>query len=113
MGREYVAAVIRRIESPGGTYMDLGYGVTLAHGRPEDGVHRTGMAMLLMDSPVHLNDEPDHPVRLVIALGASDAVTHQEMLADVASVLIDESSRERLLNSRSTKEIQEILRKRS
>ena len=49
--RGYVDAIKTSIASPGGTYIDLGGGVALAHARPESGVVSTSLSVLRVGKP--------------------------------------------------------------
>ncbi len=45
----YVEKILETIAAPGGTYMDLGFGITLAHAVP--GNHGARLACLVVDPP--------------------------------------------------------------
>jgi mannitol/fructose-specific phosphotransferase system IIA component (Ntr-type) len=93
---EYVQKILENIEAPGGTYMDLGFGVTLAHARPEAGVDATGLSLLVLDRPVDLADDPAHPAKLVFVLAATDTTAHQSTMAELAKLLVDKDARDAL-----------------
>lgn len=107
----YIDAIKASISGPGGTYIDLGAGIALAHARPEAGVHRTGLSLLKLDEPVLLADDPDHPIRLFIALAAQDASSHLEVMKELAGLLTDTTRRERLLRAASPADITSVLTK--
>lgn len=107
----YVDAVVTAIEAPRGTYMDLGFGITLAHSRPEDGVVETSVAFLLLEDPVDLAGDTKHPMHLVIALAAADQSTHRTTMATIAKILVDEDSRSQLLVASSSEQVLDIVRR--
>lgn len=109
----YVDSVIDRIGQPGGTYMDLGFGVTLAHSRPEAGVERTGVSLLMLGEPAELADDPRHPMKAVIFLAAADTSSHQRTMAQIAKLLINEDRRTRLLSSVSVEEVRNAINEKN
>jgi PTS system ascorbate-specific IIA component len=94
--RDYVDAMLTSIAG-GGTYIDLGYGIALAHARPESGVVRTGLAALWTHPAVLLNDEAAHPITLFVCLAAADSSEHLTAMAQLGSLLSDETARNDLL----------------
>ncbi|WP_169332015.1 PTS sugar transporter subunit IIA [Corynebacterium caspium] len=109
---EYIAAIKNSIKAPGGTYIDLGFGIALAHARPEAGVKSTGIAVLRLVEPVLLADDPAHPITVFIALAAQDSSTHLAVMQNLAQVLSDVPSRTQLLNATSAAEIMAALNKK-
>lgn len=108
--QRYVDTVVSTIKAPKGTYMDLGKGVTLAHSRPENGVHRTAVALLLLEDELDLADDPAHPVRLVIALSSQDTTTHQQTMATIAKLLVDADKRRSLLEATTYEDVLAVTR---
>ena len=106
----YVETVIAAIRAPGGTYMDLGFGFTLAHARPDKGVIRSALSLLVLKRPVLLNDDERHPMRAVIFLAAADDVSHQESLAAIAPLLMHREWRDSVFQATSSEEIFHITR---
>lgn len=101
----YVQAIKDSILAPGGTYIDLGFGIALAHARPEQGVLTTGIAVLRLVEPVLLADDPAHPISVFIGLAAQDSATHLGVMKQLARVLTDESARTALLGATTPEEI--------
>ncbi len=95
---DYVDAMEESIAA-GGTYIDLGYGIALAHTRPERGVVRTGLSALWVRPAVLLNDEEAHPIDLFFCLAAADATSHLETMATLATLLSDDDARAALLQA--------------
>ncbi|WP_103063595.1 PTS sugar transporter subunit IIA [Actinomyces qiguomingii] len=104
----YADSIIHNVRAPGGTYMDLGFGITLAHARPEAGALSTAISILVLDPGVNLNDDPDHPTRVIVMLAARDADQHRQTMAELAAVLIDEERRNRLLAAHSPTDVLEV-----
>jgi mannitol/fructose-specific phosphotransferase system IIA component (Ntr-type) len=94
--REYVDAMLTSIAG-GGTYIDLGYQIALAHARPESGVVRTGLSAMWVRPAVLLNDEAAHPITLFVCMAAADSTEHLAAMAQLGSLLSDDAARESLL----------------
>lgn len=107
----YVDAMIDSIAA-GGTYIDLGYGIALAHARPESGVNRTGLSALRVSPEVLLNDEEAHPIKLFICLAAADNQSHLKTLAELGRLLTNPAARERILAATNPAEFQAALTER-
>lgn len=105
----YVQQIIDIVSEPGGTYMDLGFGITLAHARPEAGVLRTAVALMLLAEPAQLAGSSDHPVRAVVVLAAQDSDSHQDVMAGIAALLIDEERRNNLLAATTHTEVRAVV----
>ncbi|MDK6260352.1 PTS sugar transporter subunit IIA [Corynebacterium frankenforstense] len=98
--RNYIDTVIASVESGKGLYMALGQGLMLAHCRPEDGALETGISLVVLDEPVPLGDSDDHPVNLIWGLCANDSHAHQQIMAELAKVLMQFEAREALSAAR-------------
>ncbi|WP_044088122.1 PTS sugar transporter subunit IIA [Bifidobacterium bombi] len=85
----YVDAIKKSIVSPGGTYIDLGGQVALAHARPEFGVNATSLSVLHVAKPFLLADDSNHPISTMFCLAAKDANTHIELMQGLAGLLTD------------------------
>ena len=108
INRGYVDAMIESIAN-GGTYIDLGYGIALAHARPEAGVLKTGLSALRVRPEVLLNDEDAHPISLFVCLAAADKNQHLETLAALGRLLSNPSARESLLAATNVTEAVAVL----
>lgn len=108
ISREYVDAMIDSIAN-GGTYIDLGFGIALAHARPEAGVLKTGLSALRVRPDVLLNDEEAHPILLFVCLAAADKEQHLETLAALGRLLSNPPAREALLAATNVTEAVTVL----
>ncbi|MDF2916189.1 MAG: hypothetical protein K0S70_406 [Microbacterium sp.] len=106
--RSYIDAMIESIAA-GGTYIDLGFGIALAHTRPEKGVVRTGLSALWVDPAVLLNDEEAHPITLFFCLAATDTESHLSTMSELARLLSDDRARAVLLSARTTADVRAAL----
>lgn len=104
----YVDAMIESIAA-GGTYIDLGFGVALAHARPESGAVRTGLSMLRLKDPAPLLDQPEHAVDLYFCLAAADAQAHTGAMGSLARLLSDTESRAALRAARTAADVTALI----
>lgn len=49
----------------------------MPHGRPEEGVKKTGFALVTLKKPLEFNHEDNDPVDILITMAAVDANTHR------------------------------------
>ncbi|MFF0747115.1 PTS sugar transporter subunit IIA [Streptomyces sp. NPDC004111] len=101
---DYVDAMVASI-ADGGTYINLGFGIALAHARPESGALRPALSMLRLAEPAPLLGLPEHAVDLYFCLAAPDPVTHTEAMASLARLLSDSTGREELRAARSAADV--------
>lgn len=87
-----------------GPYFILMPEVALIHGRPDQGVLGKQLAVTLLERPVEFS-EKGHPVRLMIALAATDSESHLETMKHIASILMKESLIKSILASKSEAEL--------
>ncbi|MCH3975214.1 MAG: PTS sugar transporter subunit IIA [Bifidobacterium tibiigranuli] len=105
---EYIEAMKASIAGPGGTYIDLGGGVALAHARPESGVNATALSVLHVETPFLLADSAEHPISTMFCLAATDANAHIELMQDLAALLTDDERRGALNTVTTADEIRSV-----
>ncbi len=65
----------------------------MPHGRPEEGVKKTGFALVTLKKPLEFNDEDNDPVDILITMAAVDANTHQESgIMQIVNLFEDEEN---------------------
>ena len=64
-----------------------------------------GLSLIRLVEPVEFGNEDNDPVRLVIALSATDSSSHIGALAELFEVIAEEENRVRLLQAASPEEI--------
>ncbi len=74
----YYQAILDAVEQHG-PYFVLAPGLALPHGRPEEGVKKTGFALVTLKKPLEFNHEDNDPVDILITLAAVDAHTHPDV----------------------------------
>jgi mannitol/fructose-specific phosphotransferase system IIA component (Ntr-type)/galactitol-specific phosphotransferase system IIB component len=72
-----------------GPYMVAWPGVALLHARPEDGVRRLCMSLVVLRQPVNFGHPENDPVFIAIALGAVDNRSHLRALLELHELLLD------------------------
>jgi PTS system ascorbate-specific IIA component len=76
------------------------------HGRPEEGVKKTGFALVTLKKPLIFNHEDNDPVDILITMAAVDATTHQEVgIMQIVNLFDDEANFDRLRACRSEQEV--------
>ena len=65
----------------------------MPHGRPEEGVKKTGFALVTLRKPLAFNHEDNDPVDILITMAAVDANTHQEVgIMQIVNLFDDEAN---------------------
>ena len=103
----YAEEIIRNTEEIGPYYI-LTEDIALIHGRPEQGDLKKQMAVTLVNKPVKFSQD-SYPVRILIALAATDANSHIDVMQVLASIFIDEKKIQNMANSKSVEEIYTFL----
>ena len=103
----YADEIIRSTKEIGPYYV-LTEDIALVHGRPEQGVLKKQLAVTVVREPIQFSED-SFPVRLLIALAATDADSHLDVMQVLASIFLDESKIRELVEAASTDEIYERL----
>ncbi len=91
----YIEAM-RQVLLEMGPYAVIAPGIVLLHARPADGVHRPCLALMTLATPVPFGHSQNDPVDLVVALGAVDKQAHIVALQELARLLMDQPTLERI-----------------
>lgn len=105
----YVDAMIHVVEEKG-PYIVITKHIALAHARPEHGVLEKGLSFTTLGHPVPFGSQQFDPVKLIIALAATDSESHLDVLSDLADVLSDEEITQKLFEAKDQQEFLEILK---
>ncbi|GEH95380.1 L-ascorbate-specific enzyme IIA component of PTS [Escherichia coli O145:H28] len=79
----YYQAILDGVEQFG-PYFVIAPGLAMPHGRPEEGVKKTGFSLVTLKKPLEFNHDDNDPVDILITMAAVDANTHQE--ADITAI---------------------------
>ena len=106
---EYVTAIIQQHHALGPYYV-LAPGLAMPHGRPEEGVKKTGFALVTLKTPLVFNHEDNDPVDILITMAAVDANTHQEVgIMQIVNLFDDEANFDRLRACRTAQEVLDLI----
>ncbi len=97
-----------RVAQEFGPYIVIAPGIALPHARPEDGVIKAGIAVVRLKDPVDFGNIDNDPVFLLVALAAIDHEQHIQGLSEVANVLGDEDSIEKLRSAKTKQELRAV-----
>ena len=87
-----------------GPYFVLTEDVALIHGRPEQGVIKKQLAVTLLREAVHFSED-GYPVRLLVALAASDSESHIDVMKVLASIFMEEDKIRAITEAETEEEI--------
>jgi PTS system ascorbate-specific IIA component len=90
---EEMVAVVEQL----GPYIVIAPGIALAHARPSPEVFRPALSWVGLAAPVSFGHDTNDPVRVVIALAATDVTSHVAALRTLAGLLEDPARRRALL----------------
>ncbi|KAB1641885.1 PTS sugar transporter subunit IIA [Gulosibacter chungangensis] len=105
---DYTAAMVQTVEELG-PYMVIAPGFALAHARPSEAVHHTGLSWVTLAQPVEFGSEANDPVDLVVGLAALDHDSHIQVMSKLARVLATPEVLARLRASNDPEEIRAAL----
>lgn len=104
---KYVDAMISKVEEYG-PFINLGKGIAIPHARPEDGVNRTAMGLMVLKYPIYLLDQPDQEVTVLFMIAAADSESHLSALQELTIFLRDDKNVEKLKNVSGYKEFYQL-----
>lgn len=105
----YYQAILEGVERFG-PYFVIAPGLAMPHGRPEEGVKKTGFALVTLKTPLPFNHEDNDPVDLLITLAAEDATAHQEVgIMQIVNLFEDEANFDRLRACRTEQEVLDLI----
>lgn len=89
-----------------GPYFVIAPGLAMPHGRPEEGVKKTGFSLVTLKTPLIFNHEDNDPVDILITMAAVDAATHQEVgIMQIVSLFEDDANFDRLRACRTEQDV--------
>ena len=106
----FVEAMVKLVQE-NGPYIVIAPGLAFPHARPQDGAKVAGLSLIRLLKPVEFGNEDNDPVRLVIALSATDNSSHIDALAELFDVIAEEENREQLFRAATPDEIMAVFAK--
>lgn len=105
----YYQAILNGVERFG-PYFVIAPGLAMPHGRPEEGVKKTGFALVTLKTPLPFNHEDNDPVDILITLAAEDATAHQEVgIMQIVNLFEDEANFDRLRACRTEQDVVDLI----
>lgn len=104
---EYGKSIIQITEDMGPYYV-LTEDVALIHGRPESGVLKKQLAVTVLRKPIKFSED-GYPVRLLVALAATDSESHLSVMQTLAELFMSEGAINDIVNAQSAQQIYEYL----
>ncbi|NMP29922.1 PTS transporter subunit EIIA [Rahnella sp. SAP-1] len=91
----YLPAILSNCQQFG-PYFVLGEGIAMPHARPEQGVLKKGLSLLIIRQGVAFNSPENDPVYLVFSLAATDGHSHIAMIAALSALFSQDQDITRL-----------------
>lgn len=104
---EYGKSIIQITEDMGPYYV-LTENVALIHGRPESGVLKKQLAVTVLRNPIKFSED-GYPVRLLVALAATDSESHLSVMQTLAELFMREDAINDIVNAQDAKQVYEYL----
>lgn len=86
INKEYINAMISSVKELG-PYVVIAPGIAMPHARPESGVKRLGLSIIVLRKPVFFGHPENDPVKIVVTLCATDNSSHLSILSKLAQIL--------------------------
>ncbi|WP_392552063.1 PTS sugar transporter subunit IIA [Orbus wheelerorum] len=104
----YIQAIYQMHEKIGPYYV-LAPGIAMPHARPEEGVNKLGLSMLLVRNGVSFCSQDNDPVYLITMLAAPDNNSHLEMLTELAELFSKPTSMQAIFKADNVEQILSIV----
>ncbi len=99
----YIDAVISKAKELN-FYFLIAPHLGMPHARPEEGVLKTGISILIVKDGVKFEDHRNNPVYVLIGLAAADSSSHIDVLTDISELFGGDEDIIQELKTASTKE---------
>lgn len=100
---EYEKYIFENLIRAGSKFIISPY-IILPHARPEQGVNKNAISVLLLKHPVYFQDSRE-PIKLIVVLASIDSVSHLIMLRKVAEILNKYDNINAILGSETIEEL--------
>ena len=110
ISEKYIDTMIENVHKRG-PYIHMGDGIALPHARPEDGVHKIGFSMLVLNEPIALDAVEKYLVDHFIVLAAADNSLHLNALSELNQLIRNKALLKDFLSTRNPKELTNLLKK--
>jgi PTS system ascorbate-specific IIA component len=93
-----------------GPYYVLAPQIAMPHSRPENGVNRNALALLIVRDGVEFNSEENDPVKLLLLLAAKDSTQHLELIQAISTFFCNEDDVSKVINAENIDDIIEVIK---
>jgi len=107
----YIDAIVENHKTIG-PYFVIAPGIAMPHAKPENGVLKTGYALVTLKQPVEFGDDENDPVNLLIFAGAINREEHNtEVVPEIAELCDSDEYIEELRGCSSRDEAVSVLQR--
>lgn len=107
ISEEYVEGILVELEDIG-PYMAIMPGVVIAHSRPGEYVKKECASIMTLIEPVKFGHETNDPIEIIFVIAAKENNGHLDALQDLARVLINEESVNKIKNAERAEEVMDL-----
>ena len=105
---KYIDSMINTVKKMG-PYIVLAKGVAMPNGRPEEGVLDVGLSVVTLKNDIEFGKEDFDPVKIIIAVCATDGKKHLDLLQDLSYLLDNENLVEEVSKCKTKGELLNLL----
>ncbi len=110
VNKSYIEAIIANHKEIG-PYFVIAPGIAMPHAKPENGVLKTGYALITLKKPVVFGDKENDPVDILIFAGAINREEHnQEVIPQIAELCDSKKYIEALRKADSKSGVEKVLK---
>lgn len=107
---DYIQAIYQ-LHKDIGPYYVLAPGLAMPHARPEAGVNKMGLSMLVVKNGVNFHSADNDPVYVITLLAAPDNNSHLDMLTALADLFSEHEDMQKIFHAQDKHEVEEIINK--
>lgn len=83
-------------------------GIIIAHSRPGKYVKKDCISIMTLSEPINFGHETNDPIEIVFVIAAKENNSHLDALQDLARVLINEESVNKIKNAEKAEEVMNL-----
>ena len=107
---DYLEAIYASTEKLGPYYVVAPH-IAMPHARPEEGVKKNALSILVVNKGVEFHSSENDPVRLVLLLAACDSNQHIELITSISEFFCHEEDVNKVMSATSAQVVLEIIKK--
>ena len=93
-----------------GPYMVVAPGIVLSHARPEAGVKKLSMSLIILKSPINFGSENNDPVKLIVTIAGTDSESHLKALAQLMELFMNSEDLKKIMDATNKEEVLSIIK---